>query len=262
MYCCNCGKEIPEGSSFCPGCGASVQELERNTSSEVEVKNKINTAIFRQLGLLALATGVFWLCWILFDFIVSDRLLPLGVDYIENLSYEALEALSTIKPVLFTLVAVLSILAFLVSCLILALAKKRTWGFCVLSWFIIGCAGAACIFTFGRLILVRMSVFAALMEDGATQLRGGSIMCGISIPTVLGSLYLCTKQKVWRKLFRNMAIIAGLFTVVSILIVIIAVYALKMWLSIAFLLVVPGELVCFVISLILNKEKQQSVVPN
>ena len=40
MFCANCGKEIPEQSAFCPGCGKSVQGAE----APVEVKPVVQPA--------------------------------------------------------------------------------------------------------------------------------------------------------------------------------------------------------------------------
>ena len=35
MFCAKCGKEIPEGATFCPSCGASVQGTSQATASTV-----------------------------------------------------------------------------------------------------------------------------------------------------------------------------------------------------------------------------------
>ena len=38
MYCPNCGKEIPDGSKFCPYCGTKI--ISSNSSKEIDINEK------------------------------------------------------------------------------------------------------------------------------------------------------------------------------------------------------------------------------
>lgn len=41
MFCPKCGKEVPEGSSFCPGCSTRLQE-----PADISPKSRLATALF------------------------------------------------------------------------------------------------------------------------------------------------------------------------------------------------------------------------
>ena len=43
MNCKNCYQEIPDGSKFCPHCGAKQNEVQPNAEQENAVKNVIRT---------------------------------------------------------------------------------------------------------------------------------------------------------------------------------------------------------------------------
>lgn len=247
MYCCNCGKEIPEGSSFCPACGVSVQKPEQNANSEAGVKNKNNAEMFRRIGFLALATGIFWICYIVLNSISSMVIYIAGDDHTV--------AFCTIKPIIFKLLLILSLSGFIVASLILTFTKKKIWLICILVLFALGSLGTAYMLVFHRVIIHMLHVSEPLFEYADQQLEYASIMCGISILALLGGLYLCTRKSQLSAVFRNMAIIAGLFIVVSVPSAILAIYGLHMGVPGGFIFITLSAIICFVVSLILNKEK-------
>ena len=61
MFCANCGNELPEGSAFCPKCGAKVGEIVPvgNQQNSVSDSVRIKKSRFRILSKVALLLVVF-----------------------------------------------------------------------------------------------------------------------------------------------------------------------------------------------------------
>ena len=85
MYCRNCGKELPEGSSFCPNCGAQTSE------HQVKTKRKKNRIV---AALLALTVGGFGIhrfylghWWGIFYILFIWTYIPLIASLIEGLVF-------------------------------------------------------------------------------------------------------------------------------------------------------------------------------
>lgn len=247
-YCPKCGKELTDDSSFCTACGVPVRKSERETDSSRIEKRKL---ILRYSAVLALATGVFWICYIILNTLSDMVIYPCGISH--------LIAFSIIKPIIFKLLLILSLSGFFAACFILVFKKNRIWLTCVLVLLAIGSIGAAYILMFNYAITSMLDVSDVHFTYVLHQLRNAGIMCGISIPTFLGGLYLCAKKTQLSIVFRNMAILAGLFIIVSVPSAVLAVYNLGMGTQGAFLFVALSGGICFIVSLVLNKERQRKI---
>lgn len=63
MFCNNCGKEIPEGSEFCPYCGKNLIKQQSNIQTEMYNKkiedDKSANMVLIVVGIIFLAIAIF-----------------------------------------------------------------------------------------------------------------------------------------------------------------------------------------------------------
>ncbi len=62
MYCKNCGKEIEEGTQYCPYCGISQNEINNISNKESNIWGVLSLIFGILGGLLGLVFGIVGLC--------------------------------------------------------------------------------------------------------------------------------------------------------------------------------------------------------
>lgn len=75
MFCKYCGKEIPDGSAFCPECGQKLNNPEYKPEREKSgISQKLGKVPTILVGVIVVAALLF-LILLVFSFLVSPRML-------------------------------------------------------------------------------------------------------------------------------------------------------------------------------------------
>ena len=87
MYCTNCGQKITKNENFCSGCGKEIKKI---TIEKVKVKSDRNKSKKRIFKILGSILGLLFIIGIIY-------FIPVGVEYLDDLSYTNARKSNTIE---------------------------------------------------------------------------------------------------------------------------------------------------------------------